>query len=222
VPPGIAADNGVGLHFVDGALHRVVSSRPDARAYRVERAPNGVARETEIVPQYIARGPALRRASVVDIDGILTAHAASVTGIAARDYAPDQIAAWTRRIGDPKTKDALRAQILGERVWVLEIDGRIEGYAHMRMPHELAPAAYLHALYITPAGAAQGYGKRLMGLVELAARQERYARLLLHSSKTAVGFYERLGFTRAGPPLLHDVQGVGLECLPMGKELPPL
>lgn len=33
---GFAADDGVGLHFMDGALHRVVSSRERARAYRVE------------------------------------------------------------------------------------------------------------------------------------------------------------------------------------------
>ena len=36
MPAGIAADDGVALHYVDGQLHRVVSSRPDARAYRVE------------------------------------------------------------------------------------------------------------------------------------------------------------------------------------------
>jgi dipeptidase E len=50
---GVAADDGVGLHFVDGRLHRVVSSRPDARAYRVERDGDGV-RETPIVPELLA------------------------------------------------------------------------------------------------------------------------------------------------------------------------
>lgn len=34
---GFAADDGVALHFIDGKLHRVVSSRPEARAYRVWR-----------------------------------------------------------------------------------------------------------------------------------------------------------------------------------------
>jgi peptidase E len=33
---GYAADDGAALHFVDEGLHEVVSSRPDARAYRVE------------------------------------------------------------------------------------------------------------------------------------------------------------------------------------------
>jgi dipeptidase E len=37
IAPGYAADDGAALHFVDGALHAVVSSRPNATAYRVER-----------------------------------------------------------------------------------------------------------------------------------------------------------------------------------------
>ncbi|MDQ2786505.1 MAG: peptidase E [Chloroflexota bacterium] len=37
IEDGYAADDGVGLHFVDGALHAAISSRPNARAYRVER-----------------------------------------------------------------------------------------------------------------------------------------------------------------------------------------
>jgi dipeptidase E len=50
---GVAADDGVGLHYEDGQLHRVVSSRPNARAYRVERDGDGV-RETPIEPQLLA------------------------------------------------------------------------------------------------------------------------------------------------------------------------
>lgn len=49
---GYAADDGVGLHFVDGSLHRIISSRPDARAYRVERGDDGVV-ETELKPTYL-------------------------------------------------------------------------------------------------------------------------------------------------------------------------
>ena len=34
---GFAADDGVGLHFIDEELHRVVSSRPNAQGYRVDK-----------------------------------------------------------------------------------------------------------------------------------------------------------------------------------------
>ena len=36
IPGGYAADDGVALHFVDDELHEVVTSRPNARAYRLE------------------------------------------------------------------------------------------------------------------------------------------------------------------------------------------
>jgi hypothetical protein len=45
--PGYGVEDGAALHFVGGELARVVSSRPAARAYRVE-AVDGVARETPL------------------------------------------------------------------------------------------------------------------------------------------------------------------------------
>lgn len=45
--PGIACDDGAGLHFRDSELSAIVAARPDARAYRVERA-GDEARETTL------------------------------------------------------------------------------------------------------------------------------------------------------------------------------
>jgi len=41
LPAGYASEDGVGLHYVDDRLHRVVSIRPQARAWWVERDKNG-------------------------------------------------------------------------------------------------------------------------------------------------------------------------------------
>jgi dipeptidase E len=49
---GYAADDGAALVFVDTELREVVSSRPDAAAYRVE-ALDGVARETRLETRYL-------------------------------------------------------------------------------------------------------------------------------------------------------------------------
>lgn len=38
LPDGVAADDGVGLHYIDGRLARVVSNRPRAKGWRVTRA----------------------------------------------------------------------------------------------------------------------------------------------------------------------------------------
>jgi peptidase E len=52
MPAGFANDDGAALHFMNGSLHRVVASRPNARAYRVELE-HGVVRETPVVPDLL-------------------------------------------------------------------------------------------------------------------------------------------------------------------------
>ena len=53
LPDGVAAEDGVGLHYVDRELREAVSARPDGRAYRVERAGNDV-RESPIAVRALA------------------------------------------------------------------------------------------------------------------------------------------------------------------------
>ncbi|MFC5261150.1 hypothetical protein ACFPJ1_03420 [Kribbella qitaiheensis] len=55
LPGGYATEDGVGLHYVDGALHEAVSVLPDARAWKVDPDGSGGFRETEIVPRYLVR-----------------------------------------------------------------------------------------------------------------------------------------------------------------------
>jgi peptidase E len=52
LPGGYAADDGVGLHFVGTDLASIVSSRLDARAYRIERRGDAVV-ETPLEPTYL-------------------------------------------------------------------------------------------------------------------------------------------------------------------------
>jgi len=52
LPPGHAADDGAALHFIGTTLHRVITSRPQARAYRVE-AINAKIHETPLPVTYL-------------------------------------------------------------------------------------------------------------------------------------------------------------------------
>lgn len=45
---GYAADDGVGLHFIDEELHSIVSSRPNAHGYRVDKE-----KETQLSTKYL-------------------------------------------------------------------------------------------------------------------------------------------------------------------------
>jgi peptidase E len=51
--PALAAEDGVGLHFVDGRVIRAVSSRPAALAYRFEREDGGEVSVETITPTYL-------------------------------------------------------------------------------------------------------------------------------------------------------------------------
>jgi len=51
--PGFAAEDGVALHFHGTHLERVVSSRPDGRAYRVEPLAGGAVAETPLEVSYL-------------------------------------------------------------------------------------------------------------------------------------------------------------------------
>lgn len=52
LPAGYAADDGVALHFVGDQLSAIVSSRPTAKAYRVEKVGDSV-KETPLQPRYL-------------------------------------------------------------------------------------------------------------------------------------------------------------------------
>jgi peptidase E len=53
LPPGYAADDGAALVFRGTELVEVVAERPEARAYRVERGPDGTAIETAIEARFL-------------------------------------------------------------------------------------------------------------------------------------------------------------------------
>jgi peptidase E len=54
VPGGVAADDGVALHYINGRLARVVSSRPRARGYQVRRSGTRAV-ERRLPTRYLSR-----------------------------------------------------------------------------------------------------------------------------------------------------------------------
>ncbi len=50
---GVAYDDGAAGHYIDGELVRVVSSRPNAKGYKVERTADGSISETVMETQYL-------------------------------------------------------------------------------------------------------------------------------------------------------------------------
>ena len=57
IPPGVAIDDGAAIHLIDGAIHRVVASRPKASAYRVH-VTNGSVQEEPLETEYLRKAGA--------------------------------------------------------------------------------------------------------------------------------------------------------------------
>jgi peptidase E len=64
MPAGYGADDGVGLLFENRAVVRIVSSRPQARAYRVQARADASVDEHVIEPELLQRGALGERRSV--------------------------------------------------------------------------------------------------------------------------------------------------------------
>ncbi len=57
IGPGYALDDGAAIHFRNGAVHAVVASRPNARAYQVRAEASRTAIETPLPMRTLAREP---------------------------------------------------------------------------------------------------------------------------------------------------------------------
>jgi hypothetical protein len=53
MPPGIACDNCVAVHYQGVQIVEFISAKPEARAWRVDRTPEG-STEAEIVPRFLS------------------------------------------------------------------------------------------------------------------------------------------------------------------------
>jgi peptidase E len=54
IAPGLAIEDGVAVHLIDGAVHRVVASKPTARAYRVS-VKNGSVHEEPLKTDFLGK-----------------------------------------------------------------------------------------------------------------------------------------------------------------------
>ncbi|MFZ4714669.1 MAG: GNAT family N-acetyltransferase [Bacteriovoracaceae bacterium] len=213
---GIATDDGVGLHYVDGHLERVVSSHPDAKAYRLSRDAAGGVSEKQVIPTYLGgRDILIRRASLTDSYAIHEAHMKSIQELCAPDYSEEQIAAWGFR---QYNQEQRHSSILNNDVWVLEAMGRVEGYLELKIEPSDG-VAKLVALYLTSNFSKQGYGKILMNLMKEKCFETNTRKITIVSTKTAKDFYLKMGATILSEEINLSIGGVDIPGIKMEMSL---
>jgi peptidase E/N-acetylglutamate synthase-like GNAT family acetyltransferase len=204
---GFAADDGVGLLFRNEKFVEAVSSHPEKKAFSVSKA-----EEKEITPRYLGGNSTfVRKAAISDAEGIHSAHMTSIQKICAKDYREDQINAWGRR---EFQQEKLEFCIKNDDVWVIESNGKIEGYGHLKT-WKGKNYAEVMGLYLTPSVAGKGHGKTIINLIKERAKELGFEKLNLSSTKTSKSFYESAGFQQFGPDDSCLIGGVEIEGHPM-------
>ena len=124
------------------------------------------------------------------------ADAAAIAGLLAQLGYPSEPAAVETRLD--------RLRIVGDRVVVAEVDGRVAGLAHLQVSPTIErdrPAAKLGALVVDEAQRGQGIGRALVEAMEAEARLRGCELLFLTTADRrddAHAFYERVGLERSG------------------------
>jgi GNAT superfamily N-acetyltransferase len=119
------------------------------------------------------------------------------------------IAALLTQLGYPSDEAAVeerldRLQIVGDRIVVAEVEGKIAGVAHLQVTPALerhTPVARIGALIVDEAHREQGIGRALVEALEVEARLRGCELLYVTTSDRrddARAFYERLGLEATG------------------------
>jgi GNAT superfamily N-acetyltransferase len=125
--------------------------------------------------------------------------------------APDAraIAVLLTQLGYPSDADDVeerleRLRVVGDRVFVAELDGEVVGLAHLQVTPAIErdrPAGKLGALIVDEARRGRGIGRALVEAVEREARLRGCELVFLTTSERrddAHAFYERVGFEQTG------------------------
>ena len=154
----------------------------------------------------------LRPALAADIDALWALRTVAVRVGCATHYAPQQIAVWTAS----PVPDSYAAMLVAGGGIVAMHGESIAGYAMLDVDkHEV------DAVFVDPARAGLGIGKRLLAALELLACGRGIVRLHLSASLNAVPFYRAAGFVALREEAYAHPSGISLASMAMEKVLAP-
>jgi putative acetyltransferase len=156
-----------------------------------------------------APGITIRPYSAADAASLTALFEASVRGIAARDYSPQQIRAWAAAGGN---EAAFGKRCESKSTWVAEIGGRIAGFS------DLEPDGHIDMLYVHPDFLRCGVARALLQYVEERARALELHRLHTEASITARPVFNMMGFRTIRSQTVI-VDGVAMTNYRMHKHL---
>lgn len=159
----------------------------------------------------------VRKAIPKDAEAIHYAHMRSIQEICSKDYSPQEIQAWGHR---PYREDQRLSSIKNDLVWVIEDNGCIEGYGHLKIfEKDGLKRGHIFGLYLTPKAVGKSLGKAIVDLMMEEIKSVKVKQLSLEATITAQNFYRKVGFIDAGPEITVEISGTPIRCYPMKMEL---
>jgi putative acetyltransferase len=155
----------------------------------------------------------IRKAKLDDMKSVMRAHKLSIEEICSKDYTSEQIAKWA---DVNYSNDFWEKSVQEENHFLIEVANSIEGFCHS-MVHENGDGE-IKGLYFTKVINGRGIGREVFELSIDFLRQNRCPKVFIFATKTAKGFYEKMGFVEIDQ-LLINVRGADLECFKMEKNL---
>jgi len=154
----------------------------------------------------------IRLATEDDVAAIRKVIRSAIEGLAARDYPPEVIKSWGPDTAQAREKQKEAIRTHSEITWVAIFDDQIVGFA------ALAPKQKkLRAVYVAAEASRLGIGSALLKCVETKAKELGLDELSMHSSLTAVPFYEHHGYAKNGETLHTLASGDQMKAVAMEK-----
>ena len=125
----------------------------------------------------------LRRYVTEDLDAVIEVFQRAIREVAARDYDPEQVAAWSK-----VDKRAWRSWRLTRPTWVAVLGEKIVGFS------DLEADGHLDMMFVHPEHQGAGVASLLLAQVETAAREQEIRKIFTEASITARPFFENRGF----------------------------
>lgn len=127
----------------------------------------------------------------------------------ASHYTREQIAAWSAT-PEPPTYAAMLSQAS-----VVASDGAsLAGYGMLNLDKQ-----EVEAVFVDPACAGMGIGRRLMAALETIARERGIKRLQLSAALNAMAFYQSVGYEAVRKEVYAHRSGLRLDSVVMAKRL---
>lgn len=127
----------------------------------------------------------IRPVEAADIAAMITVFQRSVWDVAIRDYSEAQTKAWAPEKIDVK---AWQDNFLSHPTFVAVQGEEVIGFS------DLQATGHLDMMFVAPHVQGQGVAKALYEAVEQQAYDQALAKITVHASLTARGFFEKQGF----------------------------